>query len=162
MGQGRGVQKLSPAIQIAAMENRFPTLRLVGRTPARWIGDIAPIAGGRSFRLEVCSVWGGRNVPRVRVLSPRLVNVPGRRRPPHTFGDGALCLYHTDDSRWDGTQLIAATIIPWACEWCYFYELWLATGEWLGPEYPHDGPKPTASESGSAIPIRRIGSPREA
>jgi hypothetical protein len=124
---------------------------------------VIPIDGRRSFRLEVNLVGAGRNVPSVRVLAPRLVNVPGRRQPPHTFGDGTLCLYHTDDFRWDGTQLIAATIVPWACEWCYFYELWVATGEWLGPEYPHSWPKPTATtESGSAKPIRRTGSPRAA
>ena len=163
MGKGRGVQTVPPAIQIAAMANRFPTLRLVSRTPARWIGDVIPIDGRRSFRLEVSSVGGGRNVPCVRVLAPRLVNVPGRRQPPHTFGDGTLCLYHTDDFRWDGTQLIAATIVPWACEWCYFYEVWLATGEWLGPQYPHGGSKPTTTiDSPPAIPTRLNDGPRAA
>ncbi|MDY0295864.1 MAG: hypothetical protein RB296_00975 [Acidobacteriota bacterium] len=29
-------------------------------------------------------------------------------------------------------MIIAKTIVPWASEWLIFYELWLATGEWLG------------------------------
>jgi hypothetical protein len=27
---------------------------------------------------------------------------------------------------------IADTIIPWTSEWLFFYELWLASGEWHG------------------------------
>jgi hypothetical protein len=136
-------------MQIAAMANRFPTLRLVGKTQPLWRGDIVPIEGGRAFTLEVHSMWDRRPIPRVRVLAPALVAVPGGRLPPHTYDDGTLCLYHTDDFRWDGSQYIATTIVPWACAWCFYYELWLATGEWLGPEYPHGGRKrsPTAIDA---------------
>ena len=27
---------------------------------------------------------------------------------------------------------IADTIVPWAQEWLYYYEIWLATNEWCG------------------------------
>ena len=29
-------------------------------------------------------------------------------------------------------DLISDTIIPWVADWLLYYELWLATGEWLG------------------------------
>lgn len=29
-------------------------------------------------------------------------------------------------------MLIANTIVPWAVEWLFFYEVWLVTGEWGG------------------------------
>ena len=35
-------------------------------------------------------------------------------------------------SEFNSSKLIANTIIPWTVEWLYYYELWLATGEWLG------------------------------
>lgn len=41
-----------------------------------------------------------------------------------------ICLYRY--SEFDSRKLISNTIIPWTIEWLYFYELWLATGEWLG------------------------------
>jgi len=27
---------------------------------------------------------------------------------------------------------IASTILPWASEWLFHYEIWRATGEWTG------------------------------
>jgi hypothetical protein len=32
-------------------------------------------------------------------------------------------------------MLLAQTLMPWACEWLVFYELWLAVSVWYG-----DGP----------------------
>ena len=29
-------------------------------------------------------------------------------------------------------MLIVDTIVPWTAEWLLHYEVWLATGEWLG------------------------------
>lgn len=37
--------------------------------------------------------------------------------------------HHDLDHRKD---LISDTIIPWVADWLLYYELWLATGEWLG------------------------------
>jgi hypothetical protein len=146
MARARGPQRLTPALQMFGMMNRFPTLRLVSKNPLVWRGDVVPIEGGRAFTLEVHAVWRSNRLPAVRVLAPSLENEPGRSLPPHTFSDGTLCLYHTDDFRWTDGHFIAETIVPWACEWCYYYELWLSTGDWLGPQYLHGAPKrpPTA------------------
>ena len=46
--------------------------------------------------------------------------------------DAALSNIETGKSYPRITKLISNTIIPWTIEWLYFYELWLATGEWLG------------------------------
>ncbi|MFG1635413.1 hypothetical protein ACGFKX_11315 [Pseudonocardia alni] len=45
------------------------------------------------------------------------------------------CLYYGDE--WNDTKLLASTILPWASEWLQFYELWHATGVWLGGGVPH-------------------------
>lgn len=49
---------------------------------------------------------------------------------PHTFFGDELCLYYGND--WEEHTPIAKTIIPWASEWLYHYEIWLFTGEWTG------------------------------
>lgn len=72
-------------------------------------------------------------------------NVPGIDRPdfPHHFKIDRekkkveLCLHIPYE--FDGRkQIIADSIIPWTQEWLYFYEIWLATGNWCGGGH---GPK---------------------
>lgn len=41
-----------------------------------------------------------------------------------------LCLFYKEE--WNATMNIADTIIPWTCEWLYFYEIWVITGKWYG------------------------------
>jgi len=38
---------------------------------------------------------------------------------------------------------LADTILPWASLWFFYYEIWLATGEWVGGgEHPGDREDP--------------------
>ncbi len=55
----------------------------------------------------------------------------------HRYPDGSLCLYWPDEWGWTARESLAATIVPWTAFWLYYYELWLVTGEWLGPSSPH-------------------------
>lgn len=41
-----------------------------------------------------------------------------------------MCLYLSPD--FSSHMLLADTVIPWAVEWLYYYEIWLATDEWCG------------------------------
>jgi hypothetical protein len=50
---------------------------------------------------------------------------------PHVYPGNELCLYY--EGEFDGRRdLLADTIVPWACDWLYYYEIWLTTGEWEG------------------------------
>lgn len=55
---------------------------------------------------------------------------------PHKYGidkkrrEVELCLFRRGE--FTPRKLLAETIVPWAIEWLYFYEGWLATGKWLG------------------------------
>ena len=54
---------------------------------------------------------------------------------PHVYSqkEQRLCLYYPRGRcAWNSSMGIAKTIMPWTSEWLFFYELWLATGEWLG------------------------------
>lgn len=57
---------------------------------------------------------------------------------PHNYGkneekkSALVCLYHPKKGEWNTNESIAETIVPWISEWLFYYELWLATGKWLG------------------------------
>lgn len=53
-----------------------------------------------------------------------------------------ICLYHPIKDEWNSKLWLKDTLIPWAIEWLFFYELWLATGKWLG-----GGEHPTPQDS---------------
>jgi len=38
---------------------------------------------------------------------------------------------------WTKDNSLSDDIFPWICSWFYFYDQWLQTGKWLGPEAKH-------------------------
>lgn len=71
--------------------------------------------------------------PYVFVVSPKLVD-----NAPHIYRETKrLCLYYPANYNWNADKLIAKDIVPWTAAWIYFYEYWLRTGKWIGPEVPH-------------------------
>lgn len=139
MGSGKGHQAVPPIHQILAMTRDFPTMQLIDPRHLVWRGPIEPTGSGIFYTLEV-HARGKRGVPKAWIRKPNLVNKPGSRVPPHCFvEDRSLCLYQHRENPWQPDLLVAETIIPWACGWVLFYEQWLETGVWLGPEYDHAG-----------------------
>jgi len=140
--------------QIARMREHFPGIRLEswrnGR--ARWVGEIQPG--------EVCSVYEVRvdyrlrRAPKVHVLKPELERNSRDETVPHRYSDGSLCLYYPRHREWGPESAIAETIVPWTCEWLYYYELWQATGEWLGGGIHPEPAKPGAPRS-TGVPVAR-------
>lgn len=69
--------------------------------------------------------------PRVKVLEPPLD--PGHReRLPHVYSGDRLCLYDPRSGDWNRDMFLSDTILPWAAEWLFHYEVWKATGRWVG------------------------------
>lgn len=124
---------------------RFPGFRcdFLARWSAQWTGDLTP--DRQRYQVRVRFIPGGeaRGIvfvpagPNVFLLDP-----PARRRPdapdervPHIYSEGPpahLCLWLPSSGEWSPTNPIAETIIPWASEWLFFYELWHATSVWYG------------------------------
>ena len=98
-----------------------------------WEGDIQPTALSRIYHIVV--IYRLKARPVVMLKGD---NIQGLDRPdfPHKFSIDrenhcvSLCLHLSHE--FNSTQLRADTIIPWTAEWLYFYEVWLATGEWCG------------------------------
>lgn len=82
---------------------------------------------------SVSITYKGSNDPHVKIISPALVV-----KPPHFYQNtGTLCLYSSDNFHWTKEKLVAKNIVSWTAAWIYFYEVWLQTGTWYGPEASH-------------------------
>lgn len=104
-----------------------------------WRGKVQPHP--LSERYTITIRYKLRNRPGVFVISPRLRSRNGQGIP-HTFSGDELCLFRFKHLEWNGRMWIADTILPWTSLWLYYYEVWLATGEWLGGgEHPEGGQK---------------------
>jgi hypothetical protein len=55
----------------------------------------------------------------------------------HVYSGGNLCLYYPGDQHWKTNTLIADYTIPWIFEWIAYYEIYLFSGKWEGPEVRH-------------------------
>lgn len=70
--------------------------------------------------------------PEVSVITPALIKRSEQDKIPHTYPNGHLCLYLPWAKEWTQNMLISETIVPWTSLWLYYYEIWHATGGWLG------------------------------
>ena len=123
--------RLSMAQQIGRMHNLHPRFeRSWRRGSVRWIGPIQPTDTSNRYKVAISYTLGLR--PIVRVLSPHLEDRSSEEPVPHCFRDDSLCLYLTNSGEWTPGDYVAETTVPWTSEWLYFYEVWRATGEWLG------------------------------
>lgn len=123
--RGRDGQEQSARL-LAAM----PTFRQVARgNPYVWEGTLWPTEISAEYRIRI-TYLPTKARPRVEVLSPRLVTREEGVRIPHTFTPNQICLHL--NSEWNSSMYIHQTIVPWTSLWLYYYEIWHATGEWLG------------------------------
>ena len=130
--------RLSMAVQDGHIRAAWPTFTRRGNEHAsEWKGCLqpTPVAGRYAVAVEYRMGY----IPKAKVVSPELVD-----NAPHIYSKQKLCLYHPADWNWHGNRILAYTIFPWVANWLFFYDLWLDTGEWLGPEAPHSGRKVAA------------------
>jgi hypothetical protein len=119
------------AIQNLHIKRLFPQFRSsIKNGLAVWRGPLQPRVTSPIYSVEI--QYKLKTTPKVWVLSP-----PLSADAVHLYGEKNLCLYWPKEWRWQADQLIAETIIPWTALWLYYYELWLDTGDWLGPS-SHD------------------------
>jgi hypothetical protein len=105
----------------------------IRRHPWVWRGLVRTHAGGQVYVIDIDAGVRPGDVVRIWCREPVLVPLGDTGRPPHTFGDGSLCVNNEPPSRF---KFLAETVVPWIYSWLYFYERWLETGDWLGPQSP--------------------------
>ena len=126
-------------VQKHLVEKHFPCFRCrLHKGILTCVGDIIPSEHCDPYRIEIRLNQG--DVPMVRILKPWIP--PEIHRRVHIYRNGTLCLYDPRERPWSNRDNLHETIIPWTAEWLVFYELFLTSGVWHGPEAPHgDQPK---------------------
>lgn len=105
--------------------------RIVNHSILRCTGSIKPDDDSPDYKIQI--EYCPKSSPTVRILSPKIK----MSSKTHVYRDGSLCLFYPPDEKWKDTDLISQKIIPWVAEWLLYYELFLITGKWEGPEAPH-------------------------
>lgn len=124
-------------IQIWAMKQRYPQFKSKKREKydIEFIGDLQVKPELPIYTISIR--YRGNKNPIVKVIKPALVD-----NAPHIYPtEKNLCLYHPSNFNWGKEKLIANEIMGWTTAWIYFYEVWLQTNKWYGPEAPHNIPK---------------------
>jgi hypothetical protein len=121
-------------LQIWAMQKCYPSfsVKKLGKYNIEFTGELLVKKELPVYLISVA--YRGDNRPLVKIIRPTLVE-----NAPHIYSQsGSLCLYHPKKFKWYKERLVANEIMGWAAAWIYFYEVWMQTGEWYGPEAPHD------------------------
>lgn len=139
---------LSIAEQDREIRRLYPDFRLVGDVGlwAVWEGTLTPVRRTYTVRM---TYFPRLFFPEFQIANPRIsitVEAPvigldprgTGELPPHIYPNISrpefprLCLFDPATDQWDGDKLIAETILPWTARWLFFFEGWMATGEWFG------------------------------
>jgi len=132
-------------VQIRFLANEFPNGEVKSHDlrHLRWEMIIVPSPNSSAYRIRVDYTIG--KSPKVYVIEPAaLKKAAGETHLPHVFDTEKqqLCLFYSKIGEWDASMLLSRSIVPWASEWLYFYELWVITGEWLGEGIGHSRKTP--------------------
>ena len=139
---------LPMSFQAEALRKYRDTISVVVGGPCvlLWRGRVMPAEYTDAYEIEVNYRTDTSLVPRPKVFVTRpLLQSRDGVGCPHRHGDQEPCVYYHPGNEWRPDMLLAHTIVPWASRWLYFYEIWLATGQWMGGGIPHE-PK---------VPLRR-------
>ncbi len=124
----RGNRKTLSQQLLALRQMPLTSSVTIARGRLLWHGDITPTRASRTYTLRI-SYDGRDTTPSVTVLRPELRSDTVRRLP-HVFPGDELCLCYPGE--WNAGKLIAHTIIPWASEWLFHYEIFAVIGTWHG------------------------------
>ena len=106
------------------------------RLGLRWEFDAQPLTPiSRRYSLLIKYPENGRL--KVVVTHPNLTEISRHKTAagesiPHVYSSNhpvEICIHKND---WKPDMIISRTIVPWAVEWLFYFEVWLATGEWKG------------------------------
>ena len=100
-----------------------------------WYGKVCPTPISKEYLLKLEYKMG--SYPKVWLLNADIKVGEESKIPHHYHVDEVekiiqLCLFKPRRKEWMKHYFISHTIIPWAIEWLYYYEIWNITGVWQG------------------------------
>lgn len=134
------MNRISLVHQEGALRSYFPSSKVTrkGEDELIWMGELAPTPLSRKYRVKLHYKRG--EFIKVFVIGERLRLAEGKDKLPHVWSTPLqeLCLYYPPKGEWHPGRFYVHTLIPWASEWLFHYETWVATGEWHGGGIEHD------------------------
>jgi hypothetical protein len=93
----------------------------------------------------------------VFIEEPDLTMLADGRKLPHVYEQKPprLCLYMPRTCEWTSSARIDETIVPWTALWLFYFEEWLASGNWKGGGEHLRQPKARVTRA-AAAPRRRV------
>lgn len=96
-----------------------------------WYCKLRPTYLSREYELTV--IYKVNGLPKAYIRRDNLLKNTNDKLP-HIYkcedSKVELCLYYGNE--FNSALYISDTIVPWAVEWLFYYEVWLRTGEWQG------------------------------
>lgn len=132
-------KRISLIVQAGKLRSMFPESHIIrsGEKELTWIHTITPTPLSNSYKVKI--QYRRPKGVKCFVLEPKLELAEGKKSLPHVYSTPLqqLCLYFPNGFEWNTSMLLTETIVPWASEWLYHYELWVATGQWHGGGTKH-------------------------
>ncbi len=126
--------------QAGALRSYFPTSVIIrkGEKELIWVGEITPTPLSETYKVKLHFKRG--EFIRVFVVEPKLRLAVEATELPHVYSTPKqqLCLYYPKDNEWHPGMFYVKSLIPWASEWLYHYEIWTGSGEWHGGGIDHE------------------------
>jgi hypothetical protein len=124
-------KNISIVDQYARLRHDYPHFKVViNREYLKIKGQIQPSPRSLIYQFKINYKIGNR--PQIKITNPELKKNFKNDRIPHVYSGNELCLYYPKYKEFTSKQPIVDYIIPWISLWLYYYEIWHATGEWLG------------------------------
>ena len=130
-------------LQLLSIKQDFPDVKVLKKNWNSFeiVLRLQPTVLSEMYNVKI--VYKDNMFVKIFVIDRKLKIAPNRTKLPHVYNTKAqqICLYSPSKNEWKSTKLISNTIIPWASEWLYYYELWLPEGKWYGgghDEYPNE------------------------
>jgi len=134
------MSRISLIHQEGALRSYFPESTIIrrGEEELIWIGDITPSPLSETYRVKLHYRKG--HFINVYVIGRKLTLARGKTKLPHVYSTPKqqLCLYYPKGNEWHPGLFYVHSLIPWASEWLYHYEIWVATGTWRGGGIDHE------------------------
>ncbi len=134
------MSRISLIHQAGALHSYFPASEIIrkGERELIWIGHITPTPLSDTYRMKL-HYKKGESID-VYVLEPKLALAAGAIKLPHVYSTPKqqLCLYYPKNNEWHTGMFYVKSLIPWASEWLYHYEIWAGSGEWHGGGIEHE------------------------
>lgn len=123
---------LNTAIHAGLLKKLYPLGKLKALHPCLiWECTLQPTVLSNEYHIKLVYQIGYQ--PKIYVVRSKL-DKGSKEKLPHVYSTEKqhLCLHFPPEKKWTCSQNIADTIIPWAGEWLYHYEIWQLTGNWNG------------------------------